>query len=67
MPAAATYCEPAKPFLPEDAAGRAALTAQQRDDELLDLEDVLGKRLDRDAALAGRVTIREENATPRWR
>src|SRR5262249_22502834 len=37
------------------------LTTQQREDELLDVEDVLGKRLI-ETRLARRVTIREENA-----
>jgi len=60
VPAAATYAEPAKPFLPEgEAAPR--LTAQQREDELLDIDDVLGKRII-STRLAGNVTIREENA-----
>ena len=59
--AAHTYYEPARPFLPqEEHAPR--LTAQQRHDELLDLEDVLGKRIVT-TRLAGRVTIREENAS----
>jgi protein phosphatase len=61
VPAAQTYYEPARPFLPqEEHAPR--LTAQQRHDELLDLEDVLGKRIVT-TRLAGRVTIREENAS----
>ena len=56
-----TYYEPARPFLtPEEHAPR--LTAQQRHDELLDLEDVLGKRIVT-TRLAGKVTIREENAS----
>jgi protein phosphatase len=58
--AAATYSEPAKPFLPEDEAA-PALTTQQREDELLDIEDVLGKRII-STRLARNVTIREENA-----
>jgi protein phosphatase len=59
--AAHTYYEPARPFLtPEEHAPR--LTAQQRHDELLDLEDVLGKRIVT-TRLAGKVTIREENAS----
>ena len=59
--AAHTYYEPARPFLPqEEQAPR--LTAQQRHDELLDLEDVLGKRIVT-TRLANRVTIREENAS----
>jgi protein phosphatase len=61
VPAAHTYYEPARPFLtPEEHAPR--LTAQQRHDELLDLEDVLGKRIVT-TRLAGKVTIREENAS----
>jgi protein phosphatase len=60
VPAAATYAEPAKPFLPEEVAA-PALTAQQREDELLDVEDVLGKRIVA-TRLARSVTIREENA-----
>jgi protein phosphatase len=58
--AAATYSEPAKPFLPEEPAV-PVLTAQQREDELLDIEDVLGKRIVQ-TRLARSITIREENA-----
>jgi polynucleotide kinase-phosphatase len=58
--AAATYAEPAKPFLPEGEAP-AALSAQQREDELLDIDDVLGKRII-STRLGRNVTIREENA-----
>jgi protein phosphatase len=60
VPAPATYSEPVKPFLPEEAAP-TRLTAQQRADELLDIEDVLGKRIVQ-TRLARSVTIREENA-----
>jgi protein phosphatase len=60
VPAAATYSEPAKPFLPEVVAP-PVLTSQQREDELLDIEDVLGKRIV-GTRLARNVTIREENA-----
>ncbi len=61
VPAQHTYYEPARPFLaPEEHAPR--LTAQQRHDELLDLEDVLGKRIVT-TRLAGKVTVREENAS----
>jgi protein phosphatase len=61
VPAARTYCEPARPFLPE---GRQAptLTAQQADDEVLDADDVLGKRIV-STRLRGLVTIREAHAT----
>ncbi len=61
VPAARTYCEPARPFLaPEQQA--PALSAQQVHDEVLDAEDVLGKRII-PTRLRGNVTIREENAT----
>ena len=61
VPAARTYCEPARPFLPRRAAA-PALSAQQVHDEVLDAEDVLGKRIV-PTRLRGNVTIREENAT----
>lgn len=61
VPAARTYCEPARPFLrPEDQA--PALTAQQQQDDLLDIAEVLGKRII-PTRLHHNVTIREENAT----
>mgnify|MGYP006143977909 CR=1 FL=1 len=60
VPARHTYAQPARPFLAADEAA-PALTAQQRQDELLDLEDVTGKRIVQ-TRLSGRVTIREENA-----
>jgi protein phosphatase len=59
--AARTYCEPARPFLP-DAQQAPKLTAQQADDEVLDADDVLGKRIV-STRLRGNVTIREANAT----
>lgn len=58
VPAGHTYATPAKPFQP---AVEPALTAQQELDDLLDLEDVLGKRLI-STRLHRNVTIREENA-----
>ena len=61
VPAAQTYCEPAKPFLAEDAQA-PALTAQQAYDDLLDAEDVIGKRII-STRLRQNVTIREANAT----
>ena len=60
VPAARTYCEPAKPFLPEDRQA-PALTAQQAYDAILDADDVLGKRIV-STRLRGSVTIREANA-----
>jgi protein phosphatase len=61
VPALKTYYESAKPFLaqPETAP---ILSAQQEQDELLDIEDVLGKRLIH-TRLHRNITIREENAT----
>jgi protein phosphatase len=61
VPADRTYCEPARPFLPE-ADQTPKLTAQQAHDDLLDAEDVLGKRIV-STRLRGSVTIREAHAT----
>ena len=60
VPAARTYCEPARPFLPPESQA-PALSAQQAHDQVLDAEDVLGKRIV-PTRLRGNVTIREENA-----
>jgi len=60
VPALQTYYEPSKPFLPaEDQA--PALTAQQQYDDVLDLEDIYGKRIV-STRLHRTVTIREENS-----
>src|SRR5262249_21623025 len=61
VPAARTYCEPARPFLPVEQQA-PKLTAQQAHDEVLDVEDVLGKR-HVTTRLRGTVTIREAHAT----
>jgi protein phosphatase len=59
VPAKATYYESKKPFLPaEELAPRAA---QHAADDVLDMDDVIGKRLV-DTRLQPRITIREENA-----
>lgn len=59
VPAHATYYESRKPFLPsEDLALRAA---QHAADDVLDIDDVIGKRIV-DTCLQPRITIREENA-----
>lgn len=60
VPAQHTYYESAKPFLQVDAAA-PALTVQQQQDELLDIEDVMGKRIIQ-TRLQRSITIREENA-----
>jgi protein phosphatase len=61
MAAHHTYYEPLRPFTTE-AAPAAPLTAQQSHDDLLDLEDVLGKRII-GTRLHRTITVREENAT----
>jgi protein phosphatase len=60
VPALRTYYESAKPFLVEEQA--PTLTAQQQQDDLLDIEDVIGKRIIH-TRLHRSITIREENAT----
>ncbi len=57
----ATYYEPARPFLAEGAAAPPLDIPAQRDNDVLDIEDVLGKRVV-ETRYAGRVTVREENA-----
>ncbi len=60
VPAKQTYAQPAKPFLAEEAKA-PALSAQQQHDDLLDMDDVLGKRII-STRLHHNITIREENA-----
>jgi len=60
VPARQTYSEPARPFLAPDV--QAPLTSQQHQDDLLEIEEVLGKRII-STRLHHNVTIREENAT----
>ena len=55
------YCEPARPFLDEDQQA-PLLSAQQLHDDILDADDVLGKRII-STRLHRNVTIREENTT----
>ncbi len=59
VPAKATYYESRKPFLPNDVL--APRLAQQAADDVLDIEDVIGKRIV-NTRLVSRITIREENA-----
>ena len=56
-PALRTYAEPAKPI----GGNNSALTAQQQLDDVLYIEDVLGKRIV-STRLKSNITIREENA-----
>ena len=60
VPALRTYSEPAKPFLATELLA-PALTAQQANDDVLDLEDVIGKRIV-NTRLMSNVTVREDNA-----
>jgi protein phosphatase len=60
VPSRQTYYQPLKPFLAEEPI-TPALTAQQQHDELLDIEDVLGRRIIH-TRLHRNITIREENA-----
>ncbi len=60
VPAAAVYSEPARPFLPDENAA-SGLSAQQEHDDVLDIADVIGKRIV-STRLRGKVTIREENS-----
>jgi len=55
----ATYAEPKKPFLAEDQ--RAPVSLQQQHDDVLDLEDVAGKR-QIETRLMRSITVRQENA-----
>src|SRR5205085_8027975 len=60
VPAAYTYWESARPFLAkEDQA--STFTTQQQHDDILDMEDVSGKRIIT-TRLQQNLTIREENA-----
>lgn len=56
-----TYCEPARPFLIDDRQS-SLLSAQHQNDDILDADDVLGKRII-STRLHHNVTVREENAT----
>src|SRR5438552_992768 len=60
VPATAMYAEPAKAFLSEEETV-ASLTSQQVHDDLLDIDDVIGKRIVT-TRLHHNVTVREENA-----
>jgi len=60
VPSVREYCRPARPFL-APAEKTASLSAQQQHDDLLDIDDVAGKRIVA-TRLLGNVTIREENS-----
>ena len=59
VPARQMYYEPIRPLV---SATPSTLTAQQQQDELLSVQDVLGKRII-DTSLERRITIRKENAS----
>jgi protein phosphatase len=63
VPARQTYCEPVKPFLlvENTVDASALLSTQQQQDDVLDMEDVSGKRII-STRLMRSVIIREENA-----
>jgi polynucleotide kinase-phosphatase len=65
VPAAREYAVSARPLAPSTAtlAAGPGLTAQQAADDLLDIEDVIGKRRV-ETRLRSVITIREENAIP---
>lgn len=56
--AARIYCTPVKPLFPQEDS---TLTSQQQLDDVLEIEDVLGKRIIA-TGLHHKITIREENA-----
>lgn len=58
VPAKAVYCEPAKPLA---ASTQSLLNHQQTYDDLLNIEDVIGKRIVQ-TRLRKNLTIREENS-----
>lgn len=60
VPAAQTYAEPVRPFLPTEQQA-FALSAQQAHDEVFDVDGALDKPII-PTRLWGNVTIREENA-----
>lgn len=59
VPSLATYAVPRRPFIEEER--RAPLSLQQQHDDLLDLDDVCGKR-HIETRLTRVITVRQENA-----
>ncbi|CDN11579.1 protein serine-threonine phosphatase [Richelia intracellularis] len=59
IPALHAYCQLVKPI---DGIGNSTLTSQQKIDDVLYIEDVLGKRII-NTRLQQKIIIREENAT----
>jgi len=61
VPARKVYCQSSRPFLPA-AQPEPVFSLQQLHDDVLDAEDVLGKRIV-STRLRQNITIREENST----
>jgi protein phosphatase len=61
VPARATYAQPIRPLVAATAQAPPSLTSQQIHDDLLDIDDVIGKRIVT-TRLHHNVTVREENA-----
>jgi protein phosphatase len=61
IPAIRTYYKSVKPIVADSGDQTVTVTAQQQQDDVLDIEDVIGKRLVT-TRLRGNVTIREEHA-----
>jgi protein phosphatase len=61
VPARATYAQPIRPLVAATAEAAPPLTSQQIHDNLLDIDDVIGKRVVT-TRLHHNVTVREENA-----
>lgn len=59
VPSHRTYYEPVKPFISPEPA--LALSQQHEQDDVLDIDDVIGKRIV-ETRLHGNLTVREENA-----
>lgn len=61
IPARAEYAQPVRPLVATVAEAAPSLTSQQIHDDLLDIDDVIGKRIVT-TRLHHNVTVREENA-----
>jgi len=61
VPALRVWYEPAKPFLPSEQFAPTAEQGGRREPDLLDITDVIGKRVV-ETAHHGRVTVGEDNA-----
>ncbi len=61
VPAARVYYEPVRPLVPSPPSEKSTGSAGDRPANLLDIDDVIGKRVV-STRLRGNVTVREENA-----